>query len=88
MKPFRLVLTQEQTAALADGGPRFSVCIVHPGSWPDNAGRMLLDLIETDTRQWPATRSGQSYALSSRVAGCTTLTSPILRMRSLRRRTR
>ena len=49
MKPFRLVLTPEQTAALADGGPRFSVCIVHPGSWPDNAGRMLLDLIETDS---------------------------------------
>ena len=49
MKPFRLVLTQEQTAALADGGPRFSVCVVHPGSWPDNAGRMLLDLIETDS---------------------------------------
>ena len=49
MKPFRLVLTPEQTAALADAGPRFSVCVVHPGSWPNNAGRMLLDLIETDS---------------------------------------
>lgn len=47
-KPFRLVLTAEQTAALADNGPRFSVVIVHPGSWPTNPGRHVLDLIETD----------------------------------------
>jgi hypothetical protein len=48
MNAFRLVLNEAQTSALADNA-RFAVCIVHPGSWPTNPGRMLLDLIETDS---------------------------------------
>lgn len=49
MKPLRLVLTAEQSAALADNGPRFSVAVIHPGSWPDHPGRHVLDLIECDS---------------------------------------
>lgn len=43
----RLVLTAEQSAALADKA-RFSFVIIHPGSWPETPGRMVLDLIEID----------------------------------------
>ena len=45
---YRMLLTAEQSAALFDGGPRCSVAIVHPGSWPDSPHRMLLDLAECD----------------------------------------
>jgi len=48
-KRTKLVLSPEQTAILANGDPRFSVAILHPGSWPENPGRMLLDLIEVDS---------------------------------------
>lgn len=49
-KSIRLVLTAEQTAAIADDGPRFSFVMVSPGSWPTDPGRMVLHLIETDSQ--------------------------------------
>lgn len=45
-RPFRLVLSPEQSAAIRESGIRFAV--VHPGSWPDNPGRYVLDLIKCD----------------------------------------
>lgn len=48
-KPFRLVLTAEQSAAIRESGIRFAV--VHPGSWPENPGRWVVDLIECDVHQ-------------------------------------
>ncbi len=49
-KPLRLVLSPEQSAALADNA-RFSFVVVGPGSWPDTPGRMVLYLIETDCKR-------------------------------------
>ena len=42
----RLVLTEEQSAHIRAEGITFAV--VHPGSYPENAGRYVLDLIECD----------------------------------------
>lgn len=43
-KPLRLVLSAEQTAAILESGIRFA--IIHPGSWPENPGRWVVDLFE------------------------------------------
>jgi hypothetical protein len=46
-KPFRLILSQEQSAAIRESGIRFA--ILHPDSYPSpTAGRWLVDLIECD----------------------------------------
>jgi hypothetical protein len=45
-KALRLVLTPEQSAAIHESGIRFAV--VHPGSYPTNPGRWVVDLIECD----------------------------------------
>lgn len=46
MKPLRLILTAEQSAAIRESGIRFAV--IHPGSYPATAGRWQIDLIECD----------------------------------------
>ena len=45
-RPLRLVLSEEQSAAIRESGIRFAV--IHPGSWPANPGRWVVDLIECD----------------------------------------
>jgi hypothetical protein len=45
-RPLRLVLSDEQSAAIRESGIRFAV--IHPGSWPANPGRWVVDLIECD----------------------------------------
>jgi hypothetical protein len=39
----RLVLTEDQSAFIRESGIKFAV--VHPGSYPANVGRYVLDLI-------------------------------------------
>lgn len=47
MKPLRLILTAEQSAAIRESGIRFA--IIHPDSYPSpTAGRWVVDLIECD----------------------------------------
>lgn len=46
MNPLRLVLTEDQSRFIRETGIRFAV--VHPGSYPENVGRYVLDLIECD----------------------------------------
>jgi len=48
-KPLRLVLSEEQSAAIRESGIRFA--IVHPGSYPATVGRWVVDLIECDHDQ-------------------------------------
>jgi hypothetical protein len=45
----RLVLSAEQSAFLRQAGVTFAV--VHPGSYPANVGRYVLDLIECDYKR-------------------------------------
>jgi hypothetical protein len=45
-EPERLVLTEAQSEHLRAVGIRFAV--VHPGSYPENVGRFVLDLIPCD----------------------------------------
>ena len=42
----RLVLSEDQSAFIRESGIKFAV--VHPGSYPENAGRFVVDLIECD----------------------------------------
>ena len=42
----RLVLTEDQSAFIRESGIKFAV--VHPGSYPANVGRYVLDLIPCD----------------------------------------
>ncbi len=46
IEPDRLVLTEPQSEHLRAAGIRFAV--VHPGSYPENPGRFVLDLIPCD----------------------------------------
>jgi hypothetical protein len=51
MKPARIILTANQTAALIEqaGGETIhgrAWAVVAPGSWPDSPGRLVLHLIE------------------------------------------
>jgi hypothetical protein len=49
-KPFRLVLTEEQSAAIRESGIRFA--IIHPDSYPSpTVGRWVVDLVECDVHQ-------------------------------------
>lgn len=45
----RLVLSAEQSAFLRQAGVTFAV--VHPGSYPENVGRYVVDLIECDYKR-------------------------------------
>jgi len=48
MKPFRLVLTEEQSTAIRESGIRFAV--IHPDSYPSpTVGRWVVDLVECDS---------------------------------------
>ena len=49
IQPDRLVLTAEQSEHLRATGIRFAV--VHPGSYPANVGRFVLDLIPCDCKR-------------------------------------
>jgi hypothetical protein len=44
----RLVLTEAQSEFLRTAGAKFAV--IHPGSYPENPGRHVLDLIECDQK--------------------------------------
>ena len=44
--PLRLVLTEEQSAAIRESGIRFA--IIHPGSYPATPGLWVADLFEID----------------------------------------
>lgn len=47
-RPFRLILTAEQSAAIRESGIRFA--IIHPDSYPSpTVGRWVVDLIECDS---------------------------------------
>jgi hypothetical protein len=45
----RLVLTEDQSAFIRESGIKFAV--VHPGSYPANVGRYVLDLIPCDCQR-------------------------------------
>jgi hypothetical protein len=46
-KPLRLVLSEEQSAAIRESGIRFA--IIHPDSYPSpTVGRWVVDLVECD----------------------------------------
>lgn len=69
----RLVLTEDQSAFIRESGIRFAV--VHPGSYPHNVGRYVLDLIECDYHQAVdavAVASGEARATRPRVKAPTT----------------
>jgi hypothetical protein len=64
----RLVLTEDQSAFIRESGIKFAV--VHPGSYPHNVGRYVLDLIECDYQQAVdavAVATGEARATRSRV---------------------
>ncbi len=46
--PLRLVLSEEQSAAIRESGIRF--CIIHPDSYPSpHVGKWVVDLVECDS---------------------------------------
>jgi hypothetical protein len=64
----RLVLTEDQSAFIRESGIKFAV--VHPGSYPENVGRFVVDLIECDYQRAVdaiAVASGEAKATRPRV---------------------
>ena len=64
----RLVLTEDQSAFIRETGMTFAV--VHPGSYPENVGRFVVDLIECDYQRAVdavAVASGEAKATRPRV---------------------
>jgi hypothetical protein len=64
----RLVLSEDQSAFIRESGIKFAV--VHPGSYPENVGRFVVDLIECDYQRAVdavAVASGEAKATRPRV---------------------
>jgi hypothetical protein len=64
----RLVLTEDQSAFIRETGMTFAV--VHPGSYPENVGRFVLDLIPCDYQRAVdavAVASGEAKATRPKV---------------------
>jgi hypothetical protein len=68
----RLVLTEDQSAFIREAGVTFAV--IHPGSYPENVGRFVVDLIECDYQRAVdavAVASGEARATRPRVKALT-----------------
>jgi hypothetical protein len=64
----RLVLSEDQSAFIRESGIKFAV--VHPGSYPANVGRYVLDLIPCDYQRAVdaiAVATGEARATRPRV---------------------
>jgi hypothetical protein len=64
----RLVLTEDQSAFIRETGMKFAV--IHPGSYPHNVGRYVIDLIPCDYQRAVdavAVASGEARATRPRV---------------------
>ena len=64
----RLVLSEDQSAFIRESGIKFAV--VHPGSYPANVGRYVLDLIPCDYQRAVdacAVAAGEARATRPRV---------------------
>jgi hypothetical protein len=64
----RLVLSEDQSAFIRETGVKFAV--IHPGSYPHNVGRYVLDLIPCDYQRAVdavAVASGEAKATRPRV---------------------
>jgi hypothetical protein len=64
----RLVLSEDQSAFIRESGIKFAV--VHPGSYPTNVGRYVLDLIPCDYQRAVdaiAVATGEARATRPRV---------------------
>ncbi len=73
----RLVLTEGQSAFLREAGVRFAV--IHPGSYPENPGRHVIDLIECDhkcARDALAVAMGEARAVKVKTPKATSTRAP------------
>ena len=73
--PLRLVLSEEQSAAIRESGIKFA--IVHPGSYPTAAGRWVVSLVEcTQDEAQAACEVAMGQSKARRIKPATTPASP------------